>query len=100
LIDSFARFERPSAFARLGGPLAHLRVAQSERSGAVWRGARVFDPFRLLDGARPEKEPLLFATVGATLPFDRLTDLVAGAKRDGLVAEKVLIQVGEGGACP
>ncbi len=100
LVDSFARFERPSAFARLGGPLAHLRVAQSERSAALWRGARAFDPFRLIDGPRPPKQPLLFATVGATLPFDRLTGLVAAAHRDGLLPEQVLIQVGEGGNRP
>lgn len=100
LIDSFARFERPSAFARLGGPLAHLRVAQSVRSAALWKGARVFDPFRLIDEPRPPKQPLLFATVGATLPFDRLTQLVAGAKREGLLPEEVLIQVGEGGRRP
>lgn len=97
LVDSFARFERPSAFARLGGPLAHLRIAQSERSAARWRGARSFDPFRIIDEPRPAKQPLLFATVGATLPFERLTDLVGGAVRDGAIGEQVLMQVGDGG---
>lgn len=100
LVDSFARFESPSAFARLGGPLAHLRVAQSARSAQKWGGARAFDPFRIIDQPRPAKQPLLFATVGATLPFDRLTTLVAGAKRDGLLPEDVIVQVGEGGARP
>ncbi len=97
LIDSFARFENPSAFARIGGPIAHLRIAQSPRSAERWGGARCFDPFRIIDGPRPAKQPLLFATVGATLPFQRLTDLVAGAVRDGLIGERVLMQVGEGG---
>ena len=100
LVDSFARFENPSAFARIAGPLAHLRIAQSERSAAQWGGARAFDPFRILDDPRPPKPPLLFATVGATLPFDRLTSLVAGAVHSGLIAEEVLVQVGEGAARP
>ena len=42
----------------------------------------------------------MFATVGATLPFDRLVTLVAQAKAEGLVPEKVLIQTGIGGARP
>lgn len=100
LVDSFARFDRPSAFARLAGPLAHLRVAQSAKSASHWPGALCFDPFRLLGGPRPAKEPLAFATVGATLPFERLTSLVAGAKRSGVLPERVLIQVGEGGGKP
>lgn len=97
LIDSFARFDRPSAFARLAGFLAHERIAQSEVSGRAWAGARVFDPLRLLDTVAPPKEPLLFATVGATLPFERLTQLVLEAKRAGHIPERVVLQVGKGG---
>lgn len=100
LIDSFARFDAPSAFARLAGPLAHVRVAQSAASAAKWPGARMFDPFRLLEGPRPVKEPLLLATVGATLKFDRLVGLVAVAKGRGLLPERVIVQTGIDGARP
>jgi len=99
-IDSFARFRGPSVFARLIGPFAHLRIAQSDAVARAWRGARLFDPFRLAAPPTQAKRPLLFATVGATLPFDRLVLMVADAKRAGTIPEQVLIQVGEGGARP
>ncbi|MCT2398412.1 exopolysaccharide biosynthesis protein [Novosphingobium sp. HK4-1] len=95
LIDSFARFNGPSAFARIAAPLAHIRVAQSQEAGRNWPGAQVFDPFRRLEKMRPEKERLVFATVGATLPFDRLVKLVDQAKRQGLLPEKVILQTGQ-----
>ena len=97
LIDSFARFDRPSAFARLAGWLAHVRIAQSAVSGAKWPGAEIFDPLRMHDGPSPPKEALMFATVGATLPFERLTRLVLDAKRAGLIPERVVLQTGIGG---
>lgn len=100
LIDSFARFKAPSIFARIAGRFAHVRIAQSEASAAKWKGALTFDPFRILDDTPPAKEPLLFATVGATLPFDRLVRLVADAKARGFVPEEILIQTGEGGMQP
>jgi len=94
LVDSFARFDRPSAFARLAGPLAHFRFAQSAVSAEKWPGAQVCDPLRALDTPRPPKQPLLFATVGATLPFERLASLVLDAKRDGAIIEDVVLQTG------
>jgi UDP-N-acetylglucosamine transferase subunit ALG13 len=97
LIDSFARFRGPSAFARLAGRFAHVRIAQSEESARHWPGATVFDPFRIAEGTPPEKEPLLFATVGATLPFDRLVSLVEHAHAAGLIPEEIVLQHGEGG---
>lgn len=97
LIDSFARFDGPSAFARLAGPLAHVRFAQSAASAQKWPGATVRDPLRRLDGAPPAKLPLLFATVGATLPFDRLARLVLAAKRAGDIGEEVILQAGQDG---
>lgn len=100
LIDSFARFSGPSAFARIATRLAHVRIAQSQQSADRWPGARVFDPFRFLDKVRPAKEPLVFATVGATLPFDRLVRLVDQAKREGLLPENVILQTGIGGTEP
>lgn len=100
LVDSFARFDGPSMFARLAGPLAHVRIAQSAASGAKWPGALVFDPFRIVDTPRPSKESLLVATVGATLPFDRLVTTVAKAHAAGLIPERVVIQTGVGGARP
>lgn len=100
LIDSFARFTHPSAFARLAGWLAHVRIAQSAESARHWRGALVFDPFRTLDTPPPPKEPLLFATVGATLPFDRLTRLVEEAGAAGEIPERIVLQRGIAGHRP
>lgn len=98
LIDSFARFDKPSAFARIAGPLAHVRIAQAEASARHWPGAIVFDPFRILDTPRPHKKKLLFATVGATLKFPRLVDLVIKARDSGLLEDyEVIVQTGEGG---
>lgn len=100
LVDSFARFDAPSAFARIAGPLAHVRIAQSEAAARAWNTPHCFDPFRIIDAPRPEKEPLLFATVGATLPFDRLIEMVDRARRDGLIPERIVAQAGVGGARP
>jgi UDP-N-acetylglucosamine transferase subunit ALG13 len=75
-------------------------VVQSSQLGPVFPRAKVFDPLRILDKPRPPKQPLLFATVGATLPFDRLVETVAEAKRRGALPERVLAQVGIGGVRP
>lgn len=96
LIDSFARFTGPSLFARLAGRLAHVRIAQSQKSADRWRGALVFDPFLLLPGPRPNKTPLLIATVGATLPFPRLVEYVMRAHADGVLPPQVIVQTGVG----
>lgn len=100
LIDSFARFDGPSVFARITAPIAHVRIAQSETAAAKWGKAVAFDPFRMLDGSRPAKRPLLFATVGATLPFPRLVELVAEAKRNGVFEEELILQRGTGAPVP
>ena len=42
----------------------------------------------------------LFATVGATLPFDRLVESVAEAWREGEITERILVQTGIGGVAP
>jgi UDP-N-acetylglucosamine transferase subunit ALG13 len=97
LIDSMARVDAPSAFARLAGRFAHVRVSQSPRAGAQWGNAVVFDSLRVLSDRPPPKEDILFATVGATLPFDRLIEMVASAKQRGLINCRVIAQVGEGG---
>ncbi|MFL5297725.1 MAG: beta-1,4-glucuronosyltransferase WelK [Phenylobacterium sp.] len=100
VIESFARFDGLSAFAKIAGPLAHDKVVQSPALAALWPDAAVFDPLRLLEGPRPAKSPLLFATVGATLPFDRLVTSVAALKARGEVPEAVFVQTGVGGAAP
>lgn len=97
LIDSMARVHRPSAFARLAGPFAHVRISQSEAAAREWPGAIVFDSLKMLPDLPPPKEPLLFATVGATLPFDRLIQMVETAKRKGLLPERIIAQCGDGG---
>jgi UDP-N-acetylglucosamine transferase subunit ALG13 len=94
VIESFARFEGLSVFTRLAGPLAHHKVVQSPILEAHWPGAVVFDPLRVLDTPPPAKAPLLFVTVGATLPFDRLVQSVAELKREGLIADEVIVQRG------
>jgi UDP-N-acetylglucosamine--N-acetylmuramyl-(pentapeptide) pyrophosphoryl-undecaprenol N-acetylglucosamine transferase len=100
VMESFARFEKPSLFGRIAAPLAHDLVIQSEKLRPFYPRAMVFDPFRLLEGPGPAKKPLLFATVGATLPFDRLVRSVAELKRRGAIPEDVLIQTGVGGYSP
>lgn len=96
-IESFARFERPSAFMRIASKVADFTVVQSPRLKRWFPKAEVFDPLRMTDDPRPAKDPLLFATVGATLPFDRLVESVADLKRTGDVPERILAQVGIGG---
>ena len=100
LIDSFARFAGPSMFARLAGPFAHIKIAQSATSAQKWRGSLVFDPFLILDTPRSPKDALLVATVGATLPFDRLISLVKQAQDKGLIPERIVAQTGVGGIRP
>lgn len=97
LIDSMARVDRPSLFARLAGPLAHVRISQARGAARRWRGAVAFDSLRVLAEPRPAKQDVVFATVGATLRFDRLIELVASAKARGLITGQVIAQVGEGG---
>ena len=97
VIDSMARIDAPSMFARLAGPLAHLRISQSEASSRNWPGSIPFDSLRILSDARPPKQKLTFVTVGATLRFDRLIELVESARRRGLIEGAIVAQVGEGG---
>ena len=76
LIESFARFDKPSAFARAAAPFAHHKIVQSAALAGKIPGAVTFDPLEILDAARPEKKSLIFATVGATLSFDRMVETV------------------------
>lgn len=100
VIESFARFDKPSVFGRLTAPLAHRKVAQSAALAAHWPDAPIFDPMRMVDTPRPPKKPLLFATVGAILPFDRLVAMVAEVNERGEIPEEILVQTGQGGAPP
>lgn len=100
VIESFARFDKPSVFGRMSAPLAHRKVVQSQALSAYWRDAPVFDPLKMLDTPPPPKRPLLFATVGAILPFDRLVEMVAEVKARGEIPEEVIIQTGNGGLKP
>ena len=97
VIDSFARFDRPSVFARVTGLLAHVRVAQAQKCGENWSGAHIFDPLRVTEPGDREKDALVFATVGATLPFDRLVNMVDNARAAGLLPERIVMQCGRGG---
>lgn len=99
-VESFARFHHPSVFGRLSAPFAHHKVVQSAALARHWPKAAVFDPLRLLDLPRPPKKPLLFATVGAILPFDRLVNMVAELKARGSIPEDVVLQTGVGGVQP
>jgi UDP-N-acetylglucosamine transferase subunit ALG13 len=95
-IESFARFDELSAFSRAAGRLADQRIVQSERLTAFWPDALVFDPLREIEGDCPSKQPLLFATVGATLPFPRLIESVEALKLQGEISEDVILQHGVG----
>jgi UDP-N-acetylglucosamine transferase subunit ALG13 len=100
VVESFARFDRPSAFTRFAAPLAHKKVVQAAALSRFMPDAAVFDPLRILEKPRPQKKPFLFGTVGATLPFDRLVEAIADLKASGEITEEVLIQTGIGGAAP
>lgn len=100
VVESFARFDKPSLFGRLAAPFAHELIVQSAALGTFYPRAKVFDPFRTLDGEPPEKAPLLFATVGATLPFDRLVSSIETMHREGRLPDRVIIQTGVGGVRP
>ena len=100
VIESFARFDRPSLVTRLASPLADELIVQSAALRAFWPRARVFDPLRILDIPRPAKKPLLFATVGASLPFNRMVDDVAALAARGDITHDVVIQTGVGGRVP
>lgn len=96
LIDSFARFQDPSAFARIARPFAHDVIVQSPGLKAHWPDALLFDPLRVLDTPAPKKDALIFVTVGATLGFDRMVDAVAQLKRTGRIRDRVIFQIGSG----
>lgn len=100
LIESFARVERPSLFGRLAAPMAHDLIVQSAQLAATYPRAKVFDPLRMLNAEPPSKSPLLLATVGATLPFDRLVNAVAQLNAEGAIPERIIVQTGTGGARP
>ena len=93
-IESFARMEAPSVYGGLVRPFAHQLIVQSEKLKAYWPEAEVFDPLVILDQPRPEKEALVFVTVGALTPFDRMVDAVIALKQDGVLLERVIAQVG------
>lgn len=96
MVESFARFDAPSKFGRMVKPFATDLVVQSATLKARWPHALAFDPFRRLDGPWPAKQPLLLATVGATLPFDRMIGGVVGLVRSGAITEEVILQTGIG----
>lgn len=100
LIESFARFDSPSSFARASARLANHMVVQSQTLAKTFPGAEVFDPLEILERPRPEKKRLLFATVGVTLPFNRMTEMVAELKAQGAIPEDVVFQTGVGGLTP
>ena len=100
VIESFARFEKPSLFGRIAAPFAHDMVIQSAKLAHAYPKARIFDPLKFPDVEPPAKQSLLFATVGATLPFDRLVTSIAQLHAEGAIPERILIQTGIGGHAP
>jgi UDP-N-acetylglucosamine--N-acetylmuramyl-(pentapeptide) pyrophosphoryl-undecaprenol N-acetylglucosamine transferase len=100
IIESFARFEKPSLFGRIAAPFAHDMVIQSAKLAGTYPKARIHDPLKYPQSEPPPKQPLLFATVGATLPFDRLVDSVAQLHAEGAIPERIVIQTGIGGHAP
>jgi UDP-N-acetylglucosamine--N-acetylmuramyl-(pentapeptide) pyrophosphoryl-undecaprenol N-acetylglucosamine transferase len=94
-IESFARFDHPSAFGKMMAPFATVKIVQSPALKEHWPDAALFDPFRLLDGERPAKKALTFATVGATLPFPRLVAAVLDLKRAGGLEGELILQYGD-----
>ena len=100
LIESFARVRAPSLFGRMVHRFANKVIVQSEGLKSRWPHAEVCDPLKILGGGRPEKEPLVFLTVGTVMPFDRLVKAVEELKKQGLLPERIIAQVGDGGYRP
>lgn len=100
LIESFARVRGPSLFGRMAHRFASKVIVQSEALRKQWPHAETCDPLKILDTKRPDKEPLVFVTVGTVLPFDRLVKGVEALKANGLLPERVIAQVGDGGYRP
>lgn len=94
-IDSFARFDAPSVFGRQVSRFADEMIVQSAALTSALPDAHLFDPLRVLDTPAPPKQPLLFATVGATLGFPRLVEAVLALKASGALPERVVLQVGD-----
>ena len=99
-MESFARFERPSLFGRLAAPISHHFIIPSAGVSRWYPKAEIFDPLVILDKPTAQKEDVIFATVGATLPFDRMVASVAQLKNEGAISERVVIQTGVGGLAP
>lgn len=99
-IESFARFEHASLFGRMIAPFAQEFVVQSGELARHYPRAKFFDPFLVLDSTPPPKRSLIFATVGAVLPFDRLVSAVSQLKIEGAIPEQLILQRGEGGRSP
>jgi UDP-N-acetylglucosamine--N-acetylmuramyl-(pentapeptide) pyrophosphoryl-undecaprenol N-acetylglucosamine transferase len=100
MIETFARFDKPSNFARAAAPFANNIIVQSAALIKAFPNARVFDPLQILDNPRPSKKRLLFATVGVTFPFDRMIAMVAKLKENGDIPEDIVFQTGIGGLMP
>lgn len=96
MAESFARFEGPSKFGRMVKPIATDVIVQSPALKEQWPEARLFDPFRYLDAPRPPKKSLALVTVGATLPFDRMSEAALELAETGLLGEEVILQTGQG----
>src|SRR3546814_20308350 len=75
-------------------------IVQSEALKSRWPHAEVCDPLKVLGAGRPEKEPLVFVTVGTVMPFDRLVKGVESLRKQGLLPERVIAPVGHGGSRP
>ncbi len=98
LIESFARFDAPSKFARSARRFASQSIIQSEGLRDEWPNALLFDPLKRLNQPPPPKTRLLLATVGATLPFDRMSAAVVALKDRGIITQDIVVQVGENSA--
>jgi UDP-N-acetylglucosamine transferase subunit ALG13 len=98
LIESFARFDKPSKFGRVCRLFASDVVVQSAALSQTWPSAHFFDPFKRIEGKRPEKSSSMLATVGAILPFDRMSEAVLALKQQGAIPEALTLQTGVGSA--
>lgn len=94
-IESFARFDNPSAFGKMVKWFATITFVQSAALKKIWPDAELFDPFLVLDEPRPPKQDLTFVTVGATLPFPRLIRAALELKRAGGLPGEVVVQYGD-----
>ncbi len=85
IVETFSRYRRLSKFAYFSARFSDVKILQTKSLVKYWPTAPVFDPIRILHDEPPPKQSLIFVTVGASLPFDRLVNSMLSLKAAGRI---------------